>query len=64
MSEIIQTAFKSFWHFAGVALLFFGLLTFITNMFRKFLNYLTIRKNGYPPEHCDVEGDLKDNYNE
>jgi len=53
MVELFEIIFRSFWTFAGS----FLILLAIGEIFRKFFNMLSIRKNGYPPSHCDADGD-------
>lgn len=58
--EAIELMFKSFWHFVGFTILLTGLSNFIIILWSRFWRYLTIRKHGYPPTHCDVDGDFND----
>lgn len=54
----LEFTFRSFWHFVGVLLL----LSSVANLFFKswstFWRNRTISKNGYPPSHCDADGDF------
>lgn len=59
--EILNLAFSGFWHFIGFSLLFTGVLKTIAFIVNRFFRHLNIRKHGYPPEHCDGDGDLKNN---
>jgi D-alanyl-lipoteichoic acid acyltransferase DltB (MBOAT superfamily) len=54
----LEFAFISFWHFVGVALLLGGLGNFILLMWNRFWRHWNIRKHGYPPPHCDADGDF------
>ena len=60
---IIESVSGGFWHFIGywiIIFLFIGipakLIAFAIN---RPLRHWTIRKHGYPPSHCDVDGDFK-----
>jgi hypothetical protein len=56
MEQLIEQTFQSFWNFLGVLVLLTGAGKFVIELWSKFCHYLTIRKRGYPPAHCDVEG--------
>lgn len=58
MIEIINLIFKSFWHFVGFAILFFGFGKLIFLLVNRTFRHWTIRKHGYPPVHCDADGDF------
>jgi hypothetical protein len=60
MIEIIKYIFSSFWVFLGVLILISLILTFIANMHNRFWRHFNIRKHGYPPAHCDADGDFKE----
>lgn len=55
--KILEFIFQSFWHFCGMSLLLsaFGNWTII--LWNRFWRHLNIRKHGYPPRHCDADGD-------
>ena len=59
MLEILKFMFQSFWHFVGCALLLNGCSNLIFLIWNRFWRHLSIRKNGYPPPHCDADGDFK-----
>lgn len=56
--EILQFIFSSFWHFAGTCVILSGAANFIFAMWKRFLRHLDIKKNGWPPDHCDADGDF------
>ena len=58
MLQVLEFAFSSFWHFIGCALLFNGFLNFIFLLWNRFWRHWSIRSNGYPPLHCDADGDF------
>lgn len=59
MQEYIAFMFDSFWHFVGSMLLLSLLLSGVISMWKTFWRHLTIKKHGYPPTHCDADGDFK-----
>lgn len=58
MNQILEITFKSFWHFVGMVLIFSGLINLIFRCWNRFLRMLNIRKHGWPPVHCDADGDF------
>jgi len=52
--------FQSFWHFAGCACLLSGGVNFLFLVWNRFMRHLNIRKHGYPPAHCDADGDFRE----
>jgi hypothetical protein len=62
MMTFLEFTFQSFGHFFGMALMlvfiieaFVRLMSFIWN---RFWRHMTLRKHGYPPPHCDADGDF------
>ena len=55
--EILKFVFSSIWVFIGVAMFLTGLANFILIAWNRFLRHMNIRKHGYPPAHCDADGD-------
>jgi hypothetical protein len=60
---IIESVSGGFWHFCGywiMIAMIFGIpakvLMFAIN---RPLRHYTLRKLGYPPSHCDADGDFK-----
>ena len=58
MHEILEITFKSFWHFVGMALLLSGGCNLIFRCWNRLMRMLNIRKHGWPPPHCDADGDF------
>lgn len=61
---IIESVSGGFWKFVGYWL-FVGLLVGVPAQLLSFainrpLRHWTIRKHGYPPSHCDADGDFKE----
>lgn len=52
--------FQSFWHFASCACLLSGGVKFLFLVWNRFMRHLNIHKHGYPPAHCDADGDFKE----
>lgn len=59
--EVMQLIFKSFWHFVGSLVLLVTVFNFLFAMWNRFWRHWNIRKHGYPPPHCDADGDFVDN---
>lgn len=58
----LEFTFRSFWTFFGVLILCSMILNFVFKSWNRFWRHLNIRKHGYPPSHCDADGDfLKSN---
>lgn len=65
MQQILQDSVSgSFWKFLGYYLIIISLvftpLRFIFIVINRTLRHWNIRKHGYPPAHCDADGDFKD----
>jgi len=43
-----------------IVLLVFGCFYFIGFLWNRFWRHFNIRKHGYPPSHCDADGDFKE----
>lgn len=59
MIEYIEFMFSGFWVFLGHWILILIFWNFIFRIHNRTLRYWNIRKYGYPPEHCDADGDFK-----
>jgi len=57
--EFLKFMFQGFWHFIGCALILNGIATTICFIWNRFWRHWNIRKHGYPPIHCDADGDFK-----
>jgi len=58
MSEYLHFIFSDFWIFVGNMLLIFGLLELLFRVYNRALRHRHVMKYGYPPEHCDADGDF------
>lgn len=61
MLEILQLALSGFWQFVGTGLLLSLVLQFLFLCWNRLWRHMNIRKQGYPPMHCDADGDFKEN---
>lgn len=63
MREIIEIAFSGFWAWLGSFIIFYCLLSGMCNLifvvWNRFWRHWNIRKHGYPPPHCDADGDFR-----
>jgi hypothetical protein len=57
--QYLEFTFRNIWHFIGVFALLAVVLDFILKMWNRFWRHWNIRKHGYPPIHCDADGDFK-----
>jgi len=57
--QYLQFIFSSFWHFVGTVILTSAILTFVFRCWNRMWRHLNIRKHGYPPAHCDADGDFR-----
>lgn len=54
---ILEFMFKSIGHFLGCLVLIGGFANWSFLMWNRLLRSFTLRKHGYPPPHCDADGD-------
>lgn len=59
MRFFIELMFSEFWNFIGGLIIIMLILQFIGAVFNRFFRHWNIRKHGYPPHHCDADGDFK-----
>jgi hypothetical protein len=63
MKELLEFTFSGFWTFCGVLLLIelvlLNVFKVVMFMWNRFWRHFNIRKHGYPPSHCDADGDFK-----
>jgi hypothetical protein len=58
MEIYLRLALYNFWSFCGVVILTSLFLSFIFKMYNRTFRHWNIRKHGYPPPHCDADGDF------
>ena len=54
----LEFIFIDFWHFLGILILLSTVLKFFSFLWNRFWRHLSIRRHGYPPAHCDADGDF------
>lgn len=57
--ELIKFIFSNFWIWLGFVIILGQILTAIVNLVNRILRHANIKKHGYPPAHCDADGDFK-----
>jgi hypothetical protein len=58
--ELIKFVLSDFWIFLGFIIILSGIGTFIYRIINRALRHKSIMKWGYPPPHCDADGDFKE----
>jgi hypothetical protein len=65
MLPILEFILGGFWRFIGALILFCllvvlstDLLNFLLRVWTRFIRFLNILRAGWPPPHCDADGDL------
>jgi len=64
MIEILEFIFSGFWIWLGTFILVSLLFITLFKFYNRYLRHRNILKHGYPPPHCDADGDFpeeKDN---
>ena len=56
--EAIKFIFSNFWVWLGSFMILVVSLRVIVILINRILRHRNIRKLGYPPEHCDADGDF------
>lgn len=64
MLEFIKFILSDLFVFIGFCIIAGGLLNFTYDFYTRTLRHFAIMKHGYPPEHCDSDGDLLTNKEE
>lgn len=59
MMEFLIFTFQSFWHFVGVVILLYVPVEILKFAINRPLRHRNIMKHGWPPSHCDGDGDFK-----
>ena len=55
----LRFIFSGFWVFVGTFLLLAATFAFLLECWNRFWRHMNIRKHGYPPIHCDADGDFE-----
>jgi len=64
MKDFFELILSSFWKFVGGFIILSMILTSILFIWNRFWRHWNIRKHGYPPPHCDADGDFKNSEKE
>ena len=64
MKELFQFLLSNFWIWLGFLIILGTVLGYFNKLVKIILRYLTIRRHGYPPDHCDADGDFRPIINE
>jgi hypothetical protein len=56
--KLLEFIFSGFWIWLGFTIIFGAILNFILSFYNRTLRHWNIRKHGYPPAHCDADGDF------
>jgi len=56
--EFLKFILSDFWIFLGFIIVLGTVLDFILKMYNRTMRHWNIRKHGYPPQHCDADGDF------
>lgn len=57
--ELLKFVLSDFYVFIGFCILLYLVLKFLFKSWNRLMRHFNIRKHGYPPEHCDADGDFK-----
>lgn len=58
--KVLELIFQNFWHWLGFMAILYVLVQFFANIINRLLRHGILRKHGYPPEHCDADGDFRE----
>lgn len=58
--EILEFMFGGFWTFVGCIIILTACINMCMFFWNRFWRHWNIRKHGYPPSHCDADGDFKE----
>ena len=60
MKWFFEIALSGFWEFVGCWILISIPFYFVFRMWNRWLRHKNILKHGYPPPHCDADGDFRE----
>lgn len=58
--EFFHFMFSSIEHFIGFVILFWLVSSFLYKCWNRFLRHWTLLRHGYPPPHCDADGESRE----
>lgn len=56
---MFELLLSDFWVFIGGIIILSLIFTFVANILNMIWRHWNIWKHGYPPPHCDADGDFK-----
>jgi len=56
--EILDFVFSSFWRWLGSMTMLYVIVHYFVYLLNSFVRHRTIRKLGYPPPHCNCDGQI------
>lgn len=59
MIDLLNFIFKSFWTWFGSMLLLYVICHFTVGCINLIFRHMNIHKHGYPPIHCNADGDMR-----
>jgi hypothetical protein len=59
MVEFLKHVFSNFWMWLGFVIIIGMILNFIFKTYNRALRHRHIMKYGYPPSHCDADGEFR-----
>jgi len=59
MKEFFEFVLSNFWIWLGFILILGQILQFLVTLVNRMMRHCNIRKHGYPPAHCDADGDFR-----
>lgn len=57
MKDILEIALSGFWSFVGTCIILGMLIDLPLKLWRSWLRSRNIKHHGWPPPHCDADGD-------
>ena len=55
----LEFVFSNFWNWLGFMTVLYIIVYLIVDMINRIVRHRTLRKIGYPPEHCNADGEFK-----
>jgi hypothetical protein len=59
MKETLEFLLSNFWIWLGFILIMGSIFNFLLRLVNRIMRHSNIRKHGYPPQHCDADGDFR-----
>lgn len=58
MEKLLDFMFTGFWPFIGGLTIIYLVLKLVLILTQRLFRVINLLKNGYPPPHCDADGDF------